>query len=136
MFSFIASIVSPSVKIDSPIACAVYPHSGSSSTIKKISFRFILLSQPPESFSKTLPVLLGQNQDYPTCNATTDMPGVDHAGDQLSASLYQVLLFGFILDVGKDRDIAGQFPDFGKGFNDHQGGLNRLRAFKTSCKTF
>ena len=58
------------------------------------------------------------------------------AGDQLSASLHQVLLFGFILDVGKDRDIAGQFPDFGKGFNDHQGGLNRLRAFKTSCKTF
>jgi hypothetical protein len=37
---------------------------------------------------------------------------IEDAGDQLSASLHQVLLFGFILDVGKDRDIAGQFPDF------------------------
>jgi hypothetical protein len=32
-----------------------------------------------------------------------------------------VLLFGFVLDIGKIIDIAGQFPDFGKGlFRQHR----------------
>jgi hypothetical protein len=42
---------------------------------------------------------------------------IKDAGDQFAASMHQVLLFGFILDIGKGLDIAGQFPDFGKSFN-------------------
>ena len=55
---------------------------------------------------------------------------IQEFSNNLPAFLHQVFLLGFIRDIGKGLDIAGQFPDFGKCFNDGQGGLNCLRAFK------